>query len=1691
MRYGVLGSVEVRNDDGRIDLGGPQQRRLLAVLLSAPGRVFSIERLIDAMWSDGAAPEGASKALLTYMSRLRARIGSDEITTRDGGYLFDGGASTIDAVQFDELVKRARGSDPDTAVRLYDEALALWRGPAFGDFASEWWAIAHASRLEELRAVAAEERAATLIALGQAARAVPELEALLIEFPLRERVAQLSMQALDAVGRKAEALRVFQTFRQALIDNTGLDPSDELVALDKAIAASTGHQTATEGRPLRGYVLHEVIGRGAHGTVYAAKQPGTERDVAIKVVRAELADSPIYVRRFEVEAQLVARIEHPHVVPLYDFWREPGGAYLVFRLMRGGTAEASLITGGQWSLQRADRLVEQVGNALVTAHAAGVAHRDVRAANVLLDESDNMFICDFGIASQPDDDQPDADMIADMRDFATTVRELISGTDRQSPATALMDSDLAMPRAVDAVLSRALAAAPNASFESMAEFVLAWSAAVGTGGGVGPVGTAADRTSSDRRLAARQLSARARAGVNPYRGLRSFAEADAREYYGRTSMVDALCVAADGSPLVAVVGPSGCGKSSLVHAGLIPHLRERVGLLVTTMTPGTRPLAALHAALSVVSTMPLDEADPQGSIASVARQSALGLVLIIDQFEECWTLPDVAERDRFMSALTTASTADMPVSVVVTLRADMYDRPLQDPAIGALFGAATFPVTPMSAAELEDAVRLPAARAQVGFEDGVVSSIVTETASNPGSLPMLQFALFDLFERRVDGCITAAAYQALGGVAGALAGRADDLYLRSSIDDQEHIRQLFQRLVNPGEGVPDSRRRALIGDLPERTRLLADQFVTTRLLVLDHDRVTREPTVEVAHEAILTRWTRLASWIDDDRRWLAQLHHLTAAARACDDAGRPAAELYRGSRLEAALECLPRRQAELTPREIDFVEAGQQARDSYLQQERRSAVRLRRALVGVALLLVVATVSAAIAVRQRRTADRSTSEARIGALVGDIASIRRTQRDTAALLAIEAFRLEDTPATRSALLSTFTSTPGFLDTNRLGDNQSFFAGAVMPDGGGAFVIDPDNLVRPYDLNTGAVGEAFPRALPAMEVVDLNGAGNHPAAANFSQLVPSPDGALLAQLSGTLDANDVGTTSIAVFDASTGHLLGTPIHVDRSAGTLAFSPDGSELIVTGGTDGTAIAFDTATGNELARLTGTPPDETIVGQIWITAGLAFLDSDHLAIGSVADSIRIVDPKTLADISAPIAVPANSARILFALDSGKMLLGIGRNRLVRVDVSTGGVVWSLDSADISVAACAQVAVAATRSTFYCGDAFGRLEERSLADGSQLRQLDAQNGAAGSLWVTRNGTELVSFGDNERVVSRFRLDGSGPITQRIAPGLAGQQYSPNGTMLIGRLPLGTSLNDSVDDNYVVLDPSSGGVIQRLGSFNFPFWNTDESLGGVIIGPEGFRLAAYQLDTHVAVPLDYVFTRQITQNVNNTGQPKAWVGVPNDDDTSEIWTFERPTGRRVEPTVTVTSLVSLTGSPDGRRFAVATATGVQVFDGETGASIARIDNRPDLRGVYFVSNDVLAISSLGGDLLLHDVDTLQILRTLNGSRGFVQDVQPTVDGALIAVDGGDRTVQLIDVASGTPIGDAVTLFDAEWNGVILQPQGLQMAVGGGTADGIAIWDLDPAHWVDAACRVAGRSLTQDEWTTYLSPLESYHQTCP
>ena len=158
------------------------------------------------------------------------------------------------------------------------------------------------------------------------------------------------------------------------------------------------------GRAIHGYALAERIGMGGMGSVYRAIQPNVEREVAVKIILPVYANHPEFVRRFEAEAQLVARLEHPHIVPLYDYWREPGVAYLIMRLLRGGNLQ-SLLTQGPIPLETVAHIFGQTCAALNAAHRIGVIHRDLKPANVLLDEDNNAYLADFGIAkniSNPD-----------------------------------------------------------------------------------------------------------------------------------------------------------------------------------------------------------------------------------------------------------------------------------------------------------------------------------------------------------------------------------------------------------------------------------------------------------------------------------------------------------------------------------------------------------------------------------------------------------------------------------------------------------------------------------------------------------------------------------------------------------------------------------------------------------------------------------------------------------------------------------------------------------------------------------------------------------------------------------------------------------------------------------------------------------------------------------------------------------------------------------------------------------------------------------------------------------------------------------------------------------------------------------------------------------------------------------------
>jgi hypothetical protein len=261
------------------------------------------------------------------------------------------------------------------------------------------------------------------------------------------------------------------------------------------------------------------------------------------------------------------------------------------------------------------------------------------------------------------------------------------------------------------------------------------------------------------------------------------------------------------------------------------------------MVPTAHPTDQLRTALFAVAAAPLAP-KPEHAVEFVADESPSDLVVIVDQFEELWTLvPDGSERQRFVTLLERLITdTSVNVRFVFGIRADFFDRPLSEPGLGPVIARNVFSMAAMTASELSEAVRGPANAVGVSFEPGLDAEIVADVAAQAGALPLLQFALAEVYERRTGAVIPTAAYREIGGVAGAIAARAEGLFGELDGSSQREVRRLFSRLVSPGAGVGDTRRRARWIDFPASTTRVVDEFVRHRLLVVDRDQATREPT---------------------------------------------------------------------------------------------------------------------------------------------------------------------------------------------------------------------------------------------------------------------------------------------------------------------------------------------------------------------------------------------------------------------------------------------------------------------------------------------------------------------------------------------------------------------------------------------------------------------------------------------------------------------------------------------------------------------------------------------------------------------------------------------------------------------------------------------------------------------------------
>jgi KaiC/GvpD/RAD55 family RecA-like ATPase len=443
---------------------------------------------------------------------------------------------------------------------------------------------------------------------------------------------------------------------------------------------------------------------------------------------------------------------------------------------------------------------------------------------------------------------------------------------------------------------------------------------------------------------------------NPYRGLEAFREQEARYFMGRDGDVQDVLAMLQQRPFAAVVGASGSGKSSLLFAGVVPQLRQQENWLIADFRPRGDPFRELATALTLLLYPALDELErlkKRKQLADKLGERSLNLVdvvdlllkknpgkrllLIADQLEELYTQNLAPERQRQfvdeLVAVVRAQAKKPAFTLLLAMRVDFLSQVLDYEPLAEWVKPNHLLLGPLGQAGLEAAIESPARQLGVKLEEGLAERILQDLGQEPGALPLLEFALTQLWERQQYRQLTHAAYKAIGGVTQALARHADETLARFQ-DERERLRRVFVQLVRPGEGTEDTRQVATREQVGADNWNLVTELADERLVVTGRDAQGRE-TVEVVHEALLRHWQPLRQWIEQDRQFRVWQNRLRLDLQEWEKQGRDEGALLRGTRLAAAEERLNDHVDELSQPEKDYIES------SIALREREAAARQR------------------------------------------------------------------------------------------------------------------------------------------------------------------------------------------------------------------------------------------------------------------------------------------------------------------------------------------------------------------------------------------------------------------------------------------------------------------------------------------------------------------------------------------------------------------------------------------------------------------------------------------------------------------------------------------------------------------------------------------------------------------------------
>ncbi len=1189
--------------------------------------------------------------------------------------------------------------------------------------------------------------------------------------------------------------------------------------------------------------------------------------------------------------------------------------------------------------------------------------------------------------------------------------------------------------------------------------------------------------------------------INPYRGLEFFDEEHAPFFFGRETEVEDLFerVTQRRSRFVAVIGASGSGKSSVVRAGVIPRLRRRQPPNETwdiaVFTPGERPWLRLADTLAALrfphkSDTELDveveklaralQAD-ELRIASVADRllrhegnPSHRLLVVADQFEELFTLTPPQDRAPFLAQLLECLSVEGFV-LVLTLRADLYGQAMESSRrLGQLCAENQIPLGPLMPEELRKVIAEPARLAGLTLDAGLTDLLLHDAGNEPGNLPLLQHALFELCERgKVSGRLTIEEYESISGIRGAIANSAEREYVRLEGRGQGSVmRRLFTQLVHlaqTDEGHEDTRRRIPLSALAAEEQEVAEELAGRefRLLVSSSERIAvagptrgeaegsggHQSVIEVAHEALIRKWSRLKGWLNEDRGFYLWRQRLDQAERDYNRHGRHADYLLKGVVLKEAESRLAAPTPEpLSIQQQQFIRASVAERDVLELEAQRRALRTRRiAVAGAVFMLVIAL----FAVMQSVRVDRQRRIAVAEVLSSNATSLKPIR---AAQLAALALQIQSTVQAREVATFLLALQP-FRPRPLSGHTDSVNSVAFSRDGSLIVSGSWDKTLRLWDGHSGArIGVPFRGHEGQVFTVDF-----------------SPDG--------TRIASGGGDNTVRLWGVRTGKEICAPL-LGHSGGvnSVVFSPDGTR-VVSGDGDGKLRLWDARNGKLMVAAV-----EAHAGGV---GGVTFSpDGSFIVSGGKDKTVRLWDARSLQPIATPIDGHKGAISSVAINTDGSRIVSGGEDGLRLWDVTNRGQIGEV------------LPAGRVRSVTFTPDGL-----RLVSGGTDgtIRLWDARNGhpIGGPLWAGDGEILSVAFSpDSRHMVSGgldlvVRLWEPFPDTRIATPlrghdgSILGVTFSPDGNSV---------LTASADKTLRLWDVHTG---EPIGT---PLRGHTDWVRSAAFSPDGSRIVSGSTDNtlrlwnaHSGQPIGQPFNGHRRGVASVAFSPDGTRIVSGGED-NMVQRWDVATGRPIgEPMRGHEDIVSgVAFSSDGRRIVSGSWDDtVRLWDAVTGKPIGN-----PLRGhsdwVFSVafSPDGHRIVSGGKDrgIRLWDADTGRpIGEPMLGHEVTVLSVAFSPDGKRVISGSADHTVRVWDLTGAHPVGQVLRGNESWVLSVAFSPDGRWIA-SGGMDNVLRLWDAKAIEsgplLQKALCGSLDRNLTRSQWSQYVPEGESYRTVC-